>query len=135
MPLEPNSRQAIAVKRAKGTLGTFVVSGLLDAARRLADQIFSGSWLRAPASYQALTAGMLPDRLQQDFGLAYGEAERRAGERMVKRLRRAYFAAPRRLRYVGPYYEARQRLAGRARPDLGTRLSNRLWIGRPSLAS
>jgi len=107
------------------------------AARRLADQIFSGSgsWLRAPASYQALTAGMLPDRLRQDFGLAYGQAERRASERMVKRLRRAYFVAPRRLRYVGPYYEARQRLAGRARPDLGTRLSNRLWIGRPSLAS
>ena len=107
------------------------------AARRLADQIFSGtgSWLRAPASYRALTASMLPDRLRQDFGLAYGQAERRASERMVKRLRRAYFVAPRRLRYVGPYYEASQRLAGRANPDLGTRLSNRLWIGRPSLAS
>jgi uncharacterized protein (DUF2236 family) len=107
------------------------------AARRLADQIFSGtgSWLRAPASYQALTAGMLPDRLRHDFGLVYGEAERRASERMVKRVRRVYLVAPRRLRYVGPYYEASQRLAGRARPDLSTRLSNRLWIGRPSLAS
>jgi hypothetical protein len=30
VPLEPNSRQAIAVKRAKGTLGTFLVSGLLE---------------------------------------------------------------------------------------------------------
>jgi len=61
------------------------------AARRLAAQIFSGtgSWLRAPASYQAMTAGMLPDRLRHDFGLAYGEAERRASERMVKRVRRA----------------------------------------------
>jgi uncharacterized protein (DUF2236 family) len=107
------------------------------AARRLADQILgsTGSWFRAPASYQALTAGMLPDRLRHDFGLTYGEAERRASERTVKRVRRAYFLAPRRLRYVGPYYEASQRLAGRARPDLGTRLSNRLWIGRPSLAS
>jgi uncharacterized protein (DUF2236 family) len=106
-------------------------------ARKLADQIFSGTgtWLRVPASYQALTAGMLPERLRRDFSLRYGEAERWAGDRMVKWVRRAHFMAPNRVRYVGPYQEACQRLAGRARPDFSTRLLNRLWIGRPSLAS
>ena len=78
---------------------------------------------------------MLPYRLLEDFGLPYGESERRAGDRMVKWIRRAYFVAPHRLRYVGPYQEAQQRLAGQMRPDFVTRLSNRFWIGRPSLAS
>jgi uncharacterized protein (DUF2236 family) len=43
-------------------------------ARRLADQIFSGTgtWLRVPATYQALTAGMLPERLRKDFSRRYG---------------------------------------------------------------
>jgi hypothetical protein len=40
---------------------------------------------------------------------------------------------PARLRYVGPYHEAQQRLAGRRHPDLLARLSNRLWIGQSSL--
>jgi hypothetical protein len=38
-----------------------------------------------------------------------------------------------RLRYVGPYQEAEQRLAGRAQPDFITRMCNRFWMGRADL--
>ena len=107
------------------------------AARAIANQIFSGAGIlrRVPNGYRALTAGMLPDRLRMDFGFDYGAAERRAGDRMVAWLGRAYALAPDRLRYIAPCQEACQRLAGRAHPDTITRLLNRLWIGQPSLAS
>jgi uncharacterized protein (DUF2236 family) len=83
------------------------------AARQLAKQIFGGgSWVRVPVGYRALTASLLPDRFRTDFGFDYGAAERRAGERMVASVRRAYFLAPHRLRYVAPYQEAYQRFAG-----------------------
>ena len=39
-----------------------------------------------------------------------------------------------RLRYVAPYHEACARLAGHAGQGTLTRLMNRLWIGRNSMA-
>jgi transposase len=68
------------------------------------------------------------------FELRYGETERRDAENLIARVRRVYPRLPKRLRYVGPYQEAEQRLAGRARPDLATQLLNRIWIGRRALA-
>jgi uncharacterized protein (DUF2236 family) len=105
------------------------------AARDLAGRILSGTgtWLRVPNGYRALTIGMLPVRLREEFGFTYGAAERRAAEQAIEWMRRIYPLLPRRLRYVGPYQEAEARLDGRSRPDLGTQLVNRLWIGRPSL--
>jgi hypothetical protein len=41
---------------------------------------------------------------------------------------------PASLRYVAPYHEALARLAGRDRPAPLTRLLNRFWIGRSSMA-
>ena len=104
-------------------------------ARRIAHVVLAGagSWLRSPGWYRALTAGMLPERLREGFGLSYGEAERRSAERALARIRRLYPLLPGRLRYVGPYQEAAGRLAGRPDPDAGTRLVNRFWIGRPEL--
>jgi uncharacterized protein (DUF2236 family) len=105
------------------------------AARRIAQAVLAGagSWLRSPGWYRALTAGLLPERLREGFGLPYGEAERRSAERALAAIRRVYPLLPRRLRYVGPYQEAVGRLAGREGPDAGTRLVNRFWIGRPTL--
>ena len=107
------------------------------AARGLAAQIFDGggTWYRVPLSYKALTAGMLPERLRTGFGLVPGEAEVRAGERLIYWVRRIYFLAPETLRYVGPCKEACQHLAGRRGPSLATRLSNRFWIGQAFLGS
>jgi len=50
------------------------------------------------------------------------------------RIRRIYPALPERLRYVGPYQEAKARLSGRAQPDLATQVLNRFWIGQRRLA-
>jgi uncharacterized protein (DUF2236 family) len=104
-----------------------------EPARDLARQLLhgSGSGLRTPDWYSAITAAMLPPRLREAFELPFGDAERRRAERALGFLRRLYPLLPARLRYVAPYHEALARLAGRSRPDWPTRLLNRLWIGRP----
>lgn len=104
-------------------------------ARDIARRIFSpGRGFRVPKAYMALTASMLPERLRHDFGLPCGNAERRSSERAIALVRGAYPFLPERVRYVGPYQEAQQRLAGRPIPDITTRLTNRFWIGQWSLA-
>jgi uncharacterized protein (DUF2236 family) len=51
----------------------------------------------------------------------------------VARTRRIYPFLPSRLRYVGPYQEAQQRLSGRTQPDFIARACNRFWMGQPWL--
>jgi uncharacterized protein (DUF2236 family) len=99
-------------------------------AQEIARQIFSGagSSLRMPAWYRAVTAMLLPPRLREPFGFAYGESERRLAERAVAWLRRVYPLLPGALRFVGPYQEAERRLAGRP-PGTAAALANRFWIG------
>ena len=105
------------------------------AARHIATQIFAPSRIwRVPRTYMTLTAGMLPERLRREFALPYDDAERRRSERALAVVRRVYRLLPDQLRYVGPYHEAKQRLAGSVVPDIPTRLANRLWIGQRSLA-
>jgi uncharacterized protein (DUF2236 family) len=86
-----------------------------------------------PSSYRALTASLLPPRIREAFGFRYGPAEQKAVQRSIARLRRLYPLLPSRLRYVGPYQEAQQRLAGKPSADTLTRLCNRLWIGQAEL--
>ena len=86
-------------------------------------------WLRPPRWYGALTASMLPERLCAAYRLTTDEARAHAA---VRRIRWAYPALPQRLRHVGPYWEASERLAGRG-PRALTQLSNRAWIGRRTL--
>jgi len=107
-----------------------------EQARKIAEAVLSGAgtWLPIPSWYRALTAGLLPARLRDEFGLPYGRREERKTERALAVLRRVYPRLPRRLRHVGPYHEACARLAGAKRPGITTRLSNRLWIGQKSMA-
>ena len=104
-------------------------------ARHLARQVLSGagSWLRIPSWYRALTAHLLPLRLREEFGLAYGERERQSAERALGWIRRVYPRLPESVRFVGPYREALSRLNGKSRPSLSVRLSNKLWVGQPTL--
>jgi uncharacterized protein (DUF2236 family) len=104
-------------------------------ARTLAHRLLDGRdvWFPIPASYKALTARMMPPALRDAFGLPFDEAEQRAAGRLVAWLKRVHPLLPARLRSVGPYHEARGRVAGKVRPDHLTRLSNRFWIGRPNL--
>lgn len=99
-------------------------------ARAVAEAILFGTrWrLRVPGWYRALSAGLLPEKLRADFGLPYGEAERRKAERALAVIRRVYTRLPLGLRHVGPYQEAAARLAGRE-PGARLLLLNRLWIG------
>ncbi|HEY3910801.1 MAG TPA: oxygenase MpaB family protein [Stellaceae bacterium] len=107
-----------------------------SAARATATELFAGAgtWLRSPFWYRALTASLLPERLRDGFALEYGPAERRAASRALAVLRLVYPRIPARLRYVAPYHEACGRLRGQERPGAQTRLLNRLWIGRSSIA-
>lgn len=115
-------------------------SGVLSVgspARDIAQHIFSGAATRVgpPRWYAALTAEMLPARLRLEFGLPFGEAERRSADRALAWLRRVYPSLPTALRTVGPYQEAMARLEGRASPSRLTRVLNRIWIGQPSIGS
>ena len=105
-------------------------------ARKIAGTVLSGAGTRVPIPswYRALTARLLPARVREEFGLAYGEAEHRKTERALMVLRRAYPWMPGRLRQVGPYQEAGARLAGQQRLGATTQLLNRLWIGQKSIA-
>ncbi len=107
-----------------------------NAARSIAAELFcgAGTGLRAPVWYRALTATLLPPRLRDAFELPYGPSELRSVERVLTVFRHAHPWVPARLRYVAPYHEALARLAGRNRPAPLTRVLNRFWIGRSSMA-
>jgi uncharacterized protein (DUF2236 family) len=101
------------------------------AAVKIARELFGGTskWLRMPAWYRALTVRMLPAAFRDAYGLPYGDKEQREAERALGWIRRIYPLLPARLRFVGPYQEAQNRLSGR-RSDTITELVNRFWIGQ-----
>lgn len=111
--------------------------GVSTTARYLAQQLQEGAGLRVrtPLWYHALTISLLPTRLQQEFHFSFGGRERRAVSRSLRLLRSVYPHLPATFRFVGPYNEALSRLNGKPRPHLFVRLSNRIWIGQPSLIS
>jgi len=106
-----------------------------EVARGMAHRLLAGTdtWLPIPGAYRLLTAALLPARLRDAFELRYGSAEREDAQRLTAWARRIYPFLPARLRHVGPYQEAQQRLAGRAGPDFVTGLSNRFWMGQGAL--
>jgi uncharacterized protein (DUF2236 family) len=109
--------------------------GVSSTALQLAEKLHAGAGLRMrpPFWYGALTTHLLPARLREEFQFTYGEREQRAAERAVRWLQRAYRHLPASLRFVGPYNEIQSRLRRDPSPSLAIRLSNRLWIGQPSL--
>lgn len=131
----PSDLEAFAAYNAAMVGSDIIEVG--DDARRIAHRLLegAGSWIIVPAWYRALTAGLLPPRLRAAFALPYGKAEEQAAARALRRLRRLLPLMPPRLRYVGPYFEARERLAGRVSPGVLTRLGNRFWIGQPALGA
>ncbi len=109
--------------------------GVSDATRELGQRLVAGAGLRIalPFWFRALTVALLPPRFREEFQFGYGEQERRAADRWLHRIRRIYPHLPEVLRFVGPYNEARARLQGHSRPSLSIRLSNRAWVGQPTL--
>jgi uncharacterized protein (DUF2236 family) len=103
-------------------------------ARAIGTRLLAGTGHRiaVPAWYRALTAELLPPPLVEAYGLPLGARERLLSARALDLIRRTYPRLPERLRFVGPYHEARERLLGR-RPSRLTRIANRCWIGRASM--
>ncbi len=109
--------------------------GVNAATREMARRLQNGAGLkvRPPFWYRALTTELLPPRFREEFGFAYGGRERSSASRATRWLRRIYPRLPASLRFVGPYNEVQSRLNGCPRPSRMIRLSNKLWIGQPSL--
>jgi uncharacterized protein (DUF2236 family) len=81
--------------------------------------------------YGELTAGWLPERIADGFGLARGgDAGQRRRDVLLRRTGRVWPVLPRRLRYLPPYVEARRRVAGRRDRDRVGEVLLRLWMGR-----
>jgi uncharacterized protein (DUF2236 family) len=108
--------------------------GLSEDARRYAARLLagSGSWIRPPRWYRVLTAAWLPERLRAEFFPGFGEAEREAARNATRRIPGIYRRLPAAMRFIGPYHEARARMAGR-RGGILTQWSNRFWIGAARL--
>lgn len=120
-----------AYNRAMWTSDTLGVSAL---SREMAHRVLHGrgSWLPVPRWYRALTAAWIPERLRDEFSLAYGTQEKGVAAKPPSWLPRLYRHLPATLRFVGPYQEARARLLGRQVDPL-TRASNRFWMGQPRM--
>jgi uncharacterized protein (DUF2236 family) len=103
--------------------------------RSIARRLIAGAdfWLPIPASYQDLTLALLPEPIRKEFGFSLDNAKQVHINRSIALVRGLHPFLPGRLRYVGPYQEAKQRLAGRLTPDLVTQMCNRFWIGRTEL--
>jgi uncharacterized protein (DUF2236 family) len=105
--------------------------GVSERARYMAQQIMTGagSWVHIPHWYRSLTAEMLPARFREEFRMRCGQDEHAAAERARQWLPRIYTKLPAAVRYVGPYHEAEDRLAG-SKAGLVARYSNTFWIGQ-----
>jgi uncharacterized protein (DUF2236 family) len=108
--------------------------GVNEDARSYAAKLLagSGSWIRPPRWYRALTAAWLPERLRAEFFPVFGEAEQDAARKAARRIPQIYRRLPAAVRFIGPYHEARARMTGR-RAGILTQLSSRFWIGAARL--
>jgi uncharacterized protein (DUF2236 family) len=117
--------------RAMWTSDTLGVSAL---SREMAQRVLHGrgSWVPVPHWYRALTSAWIPERFRDEFALASGSQENAVVAAPPCWLPRIYRMLPARLRFVGPYQEARARLLGRHVDPL-TRASNHFWMGQPRM--
>ena len=67
--------------------------------------------------YRAMTAGLLPKKLRDQYALPYGPIERTLLATSLRAMRLGAPMLPRRAREVPAYVEARHRLAGDPHPD------------------
>ncbi len=67
--------------------------------------------------YTTLTAGMLPPRIRESYGLPFSRADELLYAASLRGLRLGWRRLPRRLRLRPEYVEAKRRLAGRPKPD------------------
>jgi uncharacterized protein (DUF2236 family) len=78
-------------------------------------------------AYTALTAGLLPPRIREGYGLPFGRAEEAACSGALRAVATAWPLLPGRMRWIPDYVEALRRIEGRPRPDrLGRAVQQRI---------
>jgi uncharacterized protein (DUF2236 family) len=82
--------------------------------------------------YKVMTAGLLPERLRDEFGMRFGRLERAVYRASVAGMRPAVRALPRQVRFFPGYLDAEARL-GLRRPRLLGRLADRVSLTRLGL--
>ena len=86
--------------------------------------------------YLPLASFQVPEHLRQMFRLPQADLDaHRLYQRQTRKLMDITRHLHMRLRYQPAYHEASQRLSGRARADLATRLLNRWWTGQSDLVN
>tara|TARA_B100000676_G_scaffold252740_1_gene258257 strand:+ start:2382 stop:3326 length:945 start_codon:yes stop_codon:yes gene_type:complete len=86
--------------------------------------------------YLPMASFQIPEHLRQAFRLPQtGLDSHRHYQKHINRLMEITRRLPPRLRFQPAWHEAHQRLGGRARADLTTRLLNRWWTGQSNLVS
>ena len=108
--------------------------GVSAATRAFAQKLQKGTGFLVPPPcwYRSLTMRLLPPRIRDQFQLPFGVREEKAADRALNVMRPIYRRLPAAIRFVGPYNEAVNRLRG-SEPGLSVRLSNRIWVGQPTL--
>lgn len=81
-----------------------------DTALELANLLFNSPYTRGQLD-ELLTAGLLPERWREAYGLAWGPGQQRAWRVLKGTMRRAINLTPSRLRYVTAWHQAQMRLA------------------------
>jgi uncharacterized protein (DUF2236 family) len=107
------------------------------AAREIVDLLFDRPrhivTRAVPGWYRSITADLLPAPLAQAFALEEPGKAKRTADRVIRRLSTVYRFLPGHVRWVGPYQEAVDRLAGRTTPRATTRAVNLMWLGQTRL--
>lgn len=75
---------------------------------------------------EVMTAGIMPDRLREQYELPWGRPEERLFEASIFTLQKVYPRLPPRVRYLPAYVKARRRLAGKTGPDRVGQMLERL---------
>lgn len=74
-----------------------------------------------------MTAGLLPDRIREEYGFPFGSRDRALFRASTHMVRAGYSLLPRRVRHAPPYQQAMRRVAGKPKDEL---LS---WFERTSM--
>src|SRR5206468_4399218 len=82
---------------------------------------------RLAAMLELVTAGLLPPKLRDQFGLAYGLRERAELAAVLGTVRAGHRALPKTLRYLPAYTEARRRIAGEAPSAMSAWIEQRIF--------
>jgi uncharacterized protein (DUF2236 family) len=104
----------LAVASVAREMAAFILSPANPLQRRLT------GWNRI------MTAGLLPERFREAYGLSFGAKERAAYEMSVRALRALWPLVPRQIRFVPAYLLARRRLGLEVVPTIGERLVARM---------